>query len=322
MPELRDDVTDYDEFDALEGHAAWAGIEWRGRPTVQRRSLEVSADQHISLLAWGEGEPELVFLHGGGQNAHTWDTVIMAIGRPAIAIDLPGHGHSSWRDDRDYWPWSNAATVAEAVQEVAPNARGVVGMSLGGLTTIRLAASRPDLVPRAVVIDVTPGVMAQMLGLTTEQRGSVAIVAGPPVYDSFDQMLTALGTTMPGRPLDSLRAGLRHNARQREDGTWAWIHDLAPRETSQPQVQPQDFSGLWDDLAGIVQPLMLVKGGASGFVGPEDVERFRAVAPQPRVEVVEGAGHSVQSSHPVQLAALVRSFLLDGDAAPTATSAG
>ena len=43
---------------------------------------------------WGDAEPELVFLHGGAQNAHTWDTVALALGRPLVAIDLPGHGHS------------------------------------------------------------------------------------------------------------------------------------------------------------------------------------------------------------------------------------
>ncbi len=36
----------------------------------------------------------MVFLHGGGQNAHTWDTVILGLGVPALAIDLPGHGRS------------------------------------------------------------------------------------------------------------------------------------------------------------------------------------------------------------------------------------
>ncbi len=35
-----------------------------------------------------------MLLHGGAQNAHTWDTVALALGRPLVAIDLPGHGHS------------------------------------------------------------------------------------------------------------------------------------------------------------------------------------------------------------------------------------
>ena len=62
----------------------------------------------VSALAWGEGAPEIVLLHGGAQNAHTWDTVALALDRPLLAIDLPGHGHSSHRDDHMYWPSENA----------------------------------------------------------------------------------------------------------------------------------------------------------------------------------------------------------------------
>jgi pimeloyl-ACP methyl ester carboxylesterase len=42
----------------------------------------------------GVRPPELVFLHGGGQTAHTWDLVLTRLGRPVIAIDLPAHGQS------------------------------------------------------------------------------------------------------------------------------------------------------------------------------------------------------------------------------------
>ncbi|MBJ8337280.1 alpha/beta fold hydrolase [Antrihabitans sp. YC3-6] len=84
---------------------------------------------------------ELVFLHGGGQNAHTWDSVVLALIRAqpdlsALAVDLPGHGHSRWRDDRDYSPVTNAATLAPFLQRMAPKAATVIGMSLGGLTAI------------------------------------------------------------------------------------------------------------------------------------------------------------------------------------------
>jgi pimeloyl-ACP methyl ester carboxylesterase len=316
VADIRDDEADYDEFDALQGHADWAGLPWTGRPVVRRRSMEVAPGQRMSAIAWGEGDPELVFLHGGGQNAHTWDTVAMAVGRPALAIDMPGHGHSSWRDDRDYWPWRNAEAVATLLEVVAPNALGVVGMSLGGLTTIRLAASRPDLVRRAVVVDVTPGVMTQMVGLTVEQQGAVAVVAGPPEFDTFEDMLANLAAAMPNRPIDSLRPGLLHNARQRDDGKWAWRHDLAPRPRPAGEVDaeassptPLSFESLWDDLATVRQPMMLVKGGASGFVHLDDVDRFKHVVPHARVEIVDGAGHSVQSDHPVELATAIASFL-------------
>ena len=110
----------------------------------------------MSALAWGDAQPELVLLHGGGQNAHTWDTLALALGRPLLAVDLPGHGHSGRRRDRDYGPWRNAEAVAAVVGQAAPAARAVVGMSLGGATVIRLAATRPDLVRRAVIVTSRP----------------------------------------------------------------------------------------------------------------------------------------------------------------------
>ena len=102
----------------------------------------------------------MVFLHGGGQNAHTWDTVIVGLGEPALAVDLPGHGHSAWREDGDYSPQHNAAAArAGAARALAPDADLVVGMSLGGLTAIRLGAIAPELVRELVLVDVTPSAM-------------------------------------------------------------------------------------------------------------------------------------------------------------------
>ena len=89
----------------------------------------------ISALKFGDGPPRVVFLHGGGQNAHTWDTVIVGLGEPALAIDLPGHGRSAWRDDGDYGPKLNALAVEPVVRELAPDAdagrRNVAGRSDG-----------------------------------------------------------------------------------------------------------------------------------------------------------------------------------------------
>src|SRR5689334_25304143 len=109
------------------------GVPWKGEPTVRRETVvvEPSTGRSLSALRWGTAEPEVVLLHGGAQNAHTWDTVALALDRPLLAIDLPGHGHSSHRDDHVYWPADNAVAVEAGVRALAPNARLVVGMSLG-----------------------------------------------------------------------------------------------------------------------------------------------------------------------------------------------
>jgi pimeloyl-ACP methyl ester carboxylesterase len=55
-------------------------------------------------------------------------------------------------------------------------------------------------------------------------------------------------------------------------------------------------------------PFLFVRGGASGVVGDEDVVELRRRVPTVRVEVVEGAGHSVQGDRPVELARLLDGF--------------
>ena len=69
----------YDELGMLVGNAAEAGLPWAGPPAIRRASVAVAPGQQVSALAWGDGDPELVLLHGGAQNAHTWDTVALAL---------------------------------------------------------------------------------------------------------------------------------------------------------------------------------------------------------------------------------------------------
>src|SRR5581483_1156103 len=144
----------YDEFAYFRENAAEFGLPYEGPPVVRRESVGVGPGGRLSALVWGDAPPEIVLLHGGAQNAHTWDTVALALGRPLVAIDLPGHGHS---DAGALAAASSAggpavediaADVAQAIRALAPDAAGVVGMSLGGLTTLALAHRAPELVRR------------------------------------------------------------------------------------------------------------------------------------------------------------------------------
>jgi pimeloyl-ACP methyl ester carboxylesterase len=294
----------YDEFGMLQAYAEHEGLRWRGRPVVERRSVTVEG-RSISLIAWTAGSPQVVLLHSHGQNAHTWDSVAMALDRPAVAIDLPGHGHSDWRDDHDYGPGTNAIALGTAINQVAPGAQVVVGFGLGGLTTLRLAASCPHLVPRAVLVGVTPGTVGRAASLTAAQREATVLLGVEDSFDSFDSMLAAAAAAIPGRGRESLRPGLLHNSRRLPDGRWGWRYDRVRGSGA-----PPDFTALWGDLASTPAKVMLVRGARSAFVRDEDVAEFTAHRPDSRVEVVDGAGHAVQSDRPVALAALIDDFVV------------
>jgi pimeloyl-ACP methyl ester carboxylesterase len=295
----------YDEFGLLGDNAAEAGLPFPGPPAVRRQAFTLAAGQAVSAIRWGTTEPELVLLHGGGQNAHTWDTVALALSRPLIAVDLPGHGHSGRRADRDYGPWRNAEAVAAVLDEAAPNAAAVVGMSLGGVTAIRLAATRPDLVRKAVIVDVTPQVQEATRSMSKADRGAVALVSGPPVFDSFEAIAAAAVVASPRRPRSAVERGVRHNAVQLPDGRWTWRYDLF----GELPASQFEYTALWDDVSAIGAPVMLVRGGDSKFVTDNDVAEFRRRMPGVRTEVVAGAGHAIQSDQPLALTALISDFV-------------
>jgi pimeloyl-ACP methyl ester carboxylesterase len=293
-------ATEYDEFGLFEGNATDAGLAWDGPPTVRRENVQITPDQHVSALVWGTDEPELVFLHGGAQNAHTWDTVAMALDIPMVAIDLPGHGRSSWRDDHVYDPPTVAADVSHAVQALAPQARGVVGMSMGGLTTACLAHAYPELVRKAAIIDVTPGTDA------VKAEPIIAFVDGPEYFTDFDEILGRTIEFNPTRSESSLRRGVLHNAYEMPDGRWAWRYD---RERGEREIgEVADFASFWDMWEGLTQEVLLLRGADSSVVGDEDIAEFQRRRPSSEVIVVEGAGHSIQGDKPLELAELLTTY--------------
>jgi pimeloyl-ACP methyl ester carboxylesterase len=300
----------HDEFGMLSAYAALEGLAWRGRPPVERSFVEVSGGQQVSAIVWGAATattgtaPDMLLLHGSGQNAHTWDPFALALDRPLVALDLPGHGHSDWRRDHDYRPATNAAAVAAAAPRLMRMPATVVGMSLGGLTAIHLAARHPELVARVVIVDVTPGVMSRRRAMTDAERGATVLTGGPGTFASFEEMVAAASAVTPGRPSASLRIGVRHNARQLGDGTWAWRYDPDRREAGMLEVE-----SLWADVAKIAVPIMLVRGGCSSFVDDDEEREVLRRQPKARVERVTGAGHSVQSERARELARLVGDFV-------------
>ncbi len=289
-----------DEFAYLPENAAQAGVAGPLPPVARVERGPVSA------LRWGVDPVKVVFLHGGGQNAHTWDTVILGLGRPALAVDLPGHGRSQWREDGDYGPALNAQAVEPVIRELAPQAELVVGMSLGGLTAMRLAVTAPELVPKLVMIDVTPSAPERHEQMTRAQMGAVALVQGERSFPSFEAMVDATVAASPHRSRESLQRGVFHNAKELDDGTWTWRYDTFR--------SGDGFVGLWDDVPSLLTPTTLVRGGRSFFVNDDDAAEFARAAPGfQQVVVVPDAGHSVQGDQPRALVEILRSVL---DASP------
>jgi pimeloyl-ACP methyl ester carboxylesterase len=302
---------EYNEFGYFHENAEEYGIAYAGPPSVRREFITMSDGRTMSALVWGDAPPRLVFLHGGAQNAHTWDTVMLALGVPSVCVDLPGHGHSgavaplsSSGDPLE----GNAHDVAEVMRTLSPDAEAVVGMSLGGMTTIALSHHHPDLVKKMVLVDITPGIDGEKTKAITD------FVNGPATFDSFDDLLERTIQFNPTRSVSSLRRGILHNALQRPDGSWVWRYrrdDAPPLQEVEGQIRKPNLESLWNSISAFRHPLMLVRGmRPQSVVSDEDEAELRRRAPHARIEHVVEAGHSVQGDAPLELATLIREFAL------------
>ena len=302
----------YDEFGLFAQNAAEVGLEFRP-PVVRREAVEVSPGRYISSLRWGTGTPQYVLLHGGAQNAHTWDTVALALDAPLLAIDLPGHGHSDAGSTQNGDAAAAAQDVATVVRTLAPEARVIVGMSFGGMTTLSLIAAAPELVPSAVLVDITPGVDGP------KSRAIVDFINGPRSFANFDEILARTVEHNPTRTRSSLRRGILHNAEQQGDGSWVWRYRRFDEPgTARYRAGPRNLSALWSVLDGATMPILLVRGmRPQSVVDDADEAEFLRRTSRGTVVRIADAGHSVQGDTPLELAGILAEFrtLTTGQAA-------
>lgn len=295
-----------DEFSFLPAQAAGAGVDV---PPVARVRLTLPDGRVISGLRWGEDAPHVTFLHGAGLNAHTWDTTLLHLGAPALALDLAGHGDSSWRDDAAYVARVLAPDVVRALETWTDRPQVLVGHSLGGLTAAAVAASRPDLVARVVLVDITPGIDPS--GGPAQLR---AFFAGPTDWATRDELVEKALSFGLGGSREAATRGVFLNTRVRSDGRVEWKHHFAHlaaaaaaagSDTATPDaVRAVLASTGWDDVGAVTAALTLVRAGR-GFVTAADADELRRRAPEADVVVVP-TGHNVQEEDPAGLATLIR----------------
>jgi esterase len=297
-----------DEFRAhLELSATAAGVRLDEIVLPSEHHL-VRGRMRLHYLDWGTaGLPPVVFLHGGGLNAHTWDLVCAALRpeRHCLALDQRGHGESEWSPEMDYSTESHVGDLEAFIQAVGLQRFVLVGMSLGGVNALAWAGRHSQRLAGLVLVDVGPEVRADGV------RKIAAFTSEATPLDSVEQFVERALAFNPRRNRELLRRSLLHNLRRMPDGRWMWKYDQRHRGKVDPEAYARRRELLWSAVATVACPTLVVRGAQSDVFHDEDAERLASRFRQGRWIRVEGAGHTVQGDNPAGLLVGLREFLAE-----------
>jgi pimeloyl-ACP methyl ester carboxylesterase len=100
--------------------------------------------------------PAVMLLHAGICDRRMWNETLealAAVGRRAIAVDLPGYGDAGLDASSPYAPWED---VLATLDNLGVEQAALVGVSAGGGIGLRLAAVAPGRVSALRLISARP----------------------------------------------------------------------------------------------------------------------------------------------------------------------
>src|SRR5262245_33321445 len=257
-------------------------------------------------LDWGAaGRPPILFLHGGGQTARTWDLVCLSLRKEhhCLAFDQRGHGDSAWSPGADYGLQAHVGDLDALVARLGLGRFVLVGMSMGCINGLFYAIRHPERVAAFVAVDAGPSVQVEGGTRIIQFRERTRVLS------SLDEYVAHALRFNPRRDPELLRSSLLHNLRHLPDGRLTWKTD--PDLRIDPADLVQRLETLWEELHHIECPSLVVRGAESDVFLDEDAERFARALPAGRWVRVEHAGHTVQGDNPRGLVDELRQFLAE-----------
>jgi esterase len=244
-------------------------------------------------LDWGGSGTPILFLHGGGINAHTWDcvTVMLRDRFRCVALDQRGHGDSEWSPVVDYRIATHVGDIEGFVEALGLQRPIVVGQSMGGLNSIAYATRHSDRLRAMVIVDVAPEISAA-------GADRIRDFASTPELDSPQAFLERAVKFNPLRDPAVLRRSLYYNLRETPSGKWVLKHDQRRRSDDAIRSFTDDRLQLASEASKIKCPTLLVRGSLSDVLTDEAAGKFARSLPDGRWVRVENSGHNVQGDNP------------------------
>jgi esterase len=257
-------------------------------------------------LDWGTaGRAPILFLHGGGLNAHTWDVVCLMLRTEyhCFALDQRGHGDSEWEPTSDYSHDAQVHDIEGFIEKLGLKRPLLVGHSMGGFAAIGYAIAHADKLAGLVLVDVGPE-----LSMDGAKRIR-DFVSLDRVLDSVDAFVERAMAFNPRRNPTLLRRSLLHNLRKLPNGKWTWKHD--------PNRMTPDFANerierarqIQRDIHHISCPTLIMRGERSDVFTDANASKFAESLPDARWVKVPDAGHTIQGDNPAGLLRALRPFI-------------
>lgn len=260
-----------------------------------------TSDVALCYECHGSG-PDLLLVHGFASSLRVWDPLVAAL-QDAFrcwAVDLAGCGATRIPPDRSVTLDEHVAHLRAFVRQHGIRPRAVIGHSMGGMLTLKLALAEPELAERLVL--VAPAVTGQLI------LGVNRVVAAPPVrwllkwtqpaWDVLQsETLKPLLVTPPYLAPD-VRARVRDDFRRM---SWAAAMS-AMTGISKENLAPH--------LPQITQPTLVVVGTRDDMVPPSEGRLAAQRLPNGRLLEVSRAHHLPLDEAPQQTIPAIRDFLL------------
>jgi pimeloyl-ACP methyl ester carboxylesterase len=234
-----------------------------------------------------------------------------------LAPDLPGFGYSP--PARSYALATHRRAVIELLAAQGKPAL-LIGNSMGGLVSILVAATRPDLVESLIL--VAPATPPRLQDPTLDRLVAKRLLLQGVPFLGPDMIRRYWRSASPARQMaDTLSVVCRHPERVPKDVLAASLA-LATARRHQPwAVAALVGSGrstgkhlaarkrLAATVARIEAPTLIIKGGHDRVVAGSGIDWLTSERPDWSLRVMEDAGHCPQLEAPTEFLALVDEWL-------------
>jgi len=311
---------------AVFGSAEPGPVEpWPGR-LVRLEAGEVFVR---STPAQAGAEPA-VFVHGLGGSALNWTDLMAKLAEPPAlgdagapgtllagdAIDLPGFGFSPPPADGDCSVNARVASVISLIERRGDGPVHLIGNSLGGAISTRVAARRPDLVSTLTLIspalpDLRPRPMPARLAVVATPglgRWLLNRMLEMPPERRADTSIAGLFAD-PSRLQPERRAEVIAEVIRRDSLGYSVDVLLASTRSLLAEYTRPGSGSLWHDAAKVTAPTLLIHGSHDRLVMPTMAVRAARTFPNCRVVLLPRVGHVAMMERPAQVAAELREFL-------------